>query len=89
MSKNKKKPKYPRDSKLFYAFLCKVHERLKIMLDYNVSTGVDPSEEDIKLLDYLYEMYDKAELAWLREDLDVEQVVRQSSLFTDKEAEKA
>lgn len=76
-----------RENKRFMAFCIKVHERLTIMFDDNLHKHIDPIEEDILLLTELYKIYDAGNLPWLKEGDDIEQIVTQSQLFTDKKTE--
>jgi len=53
-----KKP-YGLEEKKFFTFLVKLHERLTIILDDNVSKSVDPVESDVILLTRLIDFYDQ------------------------------
>jgi len=61
----------------FITFLHKLKERLIIMLDFNTQNGVDPVDEDIKLLHELYDTYVKSDVNWaLKEAQDGQDVTQ-------------
>jgi len=78
-----KKAFYGKEDERFFKFLCKLHERLYIILDDNIAKGVDPVEVDIELLKHLYKLHDTIDIAWLKDEAVEEQVVSEQKLFSD------
>jgi len=74
-------------TKEFFYFLCKLHERLTIILDDNVAKGVDPQEEDILLMQELYPLYHSSNVKWAQKEQQEAEVVTQAQIFSDKKAE--
>lgn len=73
-------------SERFNMFLRKLEERLRIITEYNIAAGVDPSDEDITLLEILAEVYDEGELSWIMYEPENTENVSQSEMFQDNMA---
>jgi len=68
--------------------LNKLKERLVILLDHNVNSGVDPSEDDIFLLRELCGFIDRSSVTWMAKEPELSQDVTQTILTLDKTAEE-
>lgn len=87
MAKKKKKNNQepPREvllqNKRFLNYLLKKHERLTIILDDNISKGVDPVEEDVQFLLEEWRAFDNSNIAWAQHEDKPEQIVTQAELY--------
>lgn len=83
--RKKKNQEPPREvtlqNKRFLNYLLKKHERLTIILDDNISKGVDPVEEDINFLLEEWRAFDNSNLAWAKHEDHPEQSVTQGELY--------
>ena len=91
--KRKKKTKEPSRETLlqnrrFLNYLIKKHERLTIVLDDNLSKGVDPIEEDVQFLLEEWRAFDSSNLTWAVHEDKPEQVVTQGVLYADTKSEE-
>ena len=66
----------------FHYFTNHIKQRLVIILDHNIRSGLDPCPSDILLLRELYDLYDKGSIDTFSEvDVKIETV--QTSLFDE------
>jgi DNA repair protein RadC len=64
----------------FHYFLNHVKQRLVIIMDHNIPSGVDPCQSDIDLMRSLYNVYETGEVDTYS-DVKVEVDVKQSRLW--------
>ena len=73
----------------FYGFLKKLNERLTIITDVNLSSGVDPIDDDIQLIHELHKFHEMSEMSWANIKNQVEVPIKQLKIEEiDKVAEK-
>ena len=86
--RRKNKPDFTKENKRFLNYLLKVHERLTIILDDNMSKCVDPKEEDIQFLEEMMTAFDNSSMSWAKHEDSPDEIATQGILYADIKADE-